>query len=156
MHLPSVPGSDWWQRSLSACTRRPRSRASLSCRAWRRLAVSWCAVFWAPAPFSVRAGVSCKDKNNNSTDGGKDEAETKRGEWKRAKATFVGARDGDKKQEASGCSQPMARQRVRERGCHAMGPCLFNHVQLHSPSCGEITSPVMATKPSRLHSGLTF
>ncbi len=30
-------------------------------------------------------------------------------------------------------------------------PCLFNHVQLHSrsPSCREITSSVMATKPSR-------
>lgn len=52
------------------------------------------------------------------------------------------------KQPGSGCTQPMARQ--RERGCHAMGPGLFNHVQLYScsPSCREITSPVMATKLS--------
>lgn len=33
------------------------------------------------------------------------------------------------KQRGSGCPQPMVRQ--CERGCHAMGPCLFNHVQLH-------------------------
>lgn len=59
-YVPSVPGSDWWRRSPSACTRRPRSHASLSCRAWRRLAASWCAAFWAPAPFSVRAGTSCR------------------------------------------------------------------------------------------------
>lgn len=149
MHLPSVPRSDWWQRSLSACTRRPHLRASLSCRAWRRLAASWCAVFWAPAPFSVRAGVSYKVKNNNNTGGGKEEEETKylrRWENERARQQQRGIMvpQWRQKQRGSGCSQPMVRQ--RERGCHAMGPCLFNHVQLHF-----IALPVMATKPQPLH-----
>lgn len=49
-------------------------------------------------------------------------------------------------------------RRVRQRaiGCHGMGPCLFNHEQLHShrPSCEEITPPVMTTKrPRPQHTG---
>lgn len=43
------------------------------------------------------------------------------------------------------------REAVREGLPHHWPPCLFNHVQLHSrsPSCREITSPVIVTKPSR-------
>lgn len=145
VYLPFVPESDWWQRSPSACIRPPHSHASLSCRAWRRLAASWCAVFWAPALFSVRAGVSCKEKKNmNNTDG-------RRGGKKNWGKRKIVVPQWRQKQRGSGCAHPLVKQ--RERGYNAMGPCLFNHVQLlsHSPSCREITLPVMATKPSRPH-----